>query len=131
MFSFSKNISKRACLFLHLLALLGFSCQSNISSKKLVTEIPESGVLLSKEITLGNSALLPSKILPFPDKAIIFDNGKEDLFKVYRLPEFTFLYSFGEIGEGPNEFFYVNENSLQAMEDNLVVASGTAHKNKN
>jgi hypothetical protein len=64
----------------------------------------------------------------FPDKAVIFDNGKEDLFKVYRLPEFTFLYSFGEIGEGPNEFSYVNENSLQAMADNLVVVSGTQLK---
>jgi len=74
---------------------------------------------------LDSTVLIPAKILVFPDKAVIFDNGKEDLFKVYRLPEFTFLYSFGEIGEGPNEFSYVNENSLQAMDDNLVVVSGT------
>ncbi|WP_209331284.1 BF3164 family lipoprotein [Lunatimonas salinarum] len=125
MYSLQRAIYCKKKILLPVLVLFFHSCQSNDSSKKLISEIPDSGSLLSKEITLDSTVLIPAKILVFPDKAVIFDNGKEDLFKVYRLPEFTFLYSFGEIGEGPNEFSYVNENSLQAMDDNLVVVSGT------
>ncbi|SHN29206.1 TolB-like 6-blade propeller-like [Cyclobacterium lianum] len=125
MYSLERDIYCKKLLLLPVLALFFLSCQSNDSSKRLISEIPDSGSLVSKEITLDSTVLIPSKMLVFPDKAVIFDNGKEDLFKVYRLPEFTFLYSFGEIGEGPNEFSYVNENSVQAMDDHLVVVSGT------
>lgn len=124
MFKFSKN-KKRGILFLSFLALFFLSCQSNESSKKLITEIPDSGSLLSKELTLDSAVLIPSKILLFPDKAVIFDNGKEALFKVYSLPDLTFLYSFGKLGEGPDEFRTVSINSLQTLENDLVVVSGT------
>lgn len=124
MILFQRNFYKGRLLLYPVLALLFFSCQSGESSKKLIREIPDSGNLISKEITLADGALLPSKILLFEDKAVIFDNKKEDLFKVYRLPDFSFLYSFGKIGEGPDEFRFVDTNSLQTQEDNLIVVSG-------
>lgn len=123
MISFWRNIYKRKSFLISVFTLYFFSCQSNESSKKVIREIPDSGNLISKEITLAKAALLPSKILLFEDKAVIFDNKKEELFKVYSLPDFSFLYSFGKIGEGPDEFRFVDANSLQRLENNLVVVS--------
>ena len=123
MFSILKIIIKKCSFFLLVLALFFLSCQSN-SSKKLISELPDSGSLLSKEITLDSTVLIPSKILLFPDMAVIFDNGKEALFKVYSLPDLSFLYSFGEKGEGPDEFHYLDVNSMQTINNDLILVYG-------
>jgi hypothetical protein len=123
MLNYLKNYCLSRVLFLPALFLL--SCQSNDSSKKLISEFPDSGSLISKEIAMDSTVLIPSKILVFPDKAVILDNGKESLFKVFSLPDFSLLYSFGKQGEGPDEFSFVSANSLQKRGDDLVVISGT------
>ncbi|AKP50412.1 BF3164 family lipoprotein [Cyclobacterium amurskyense] len=123
MFKYLKNYGLSIAIFLSALFLL--SCQSNDSSKKLIRELPDSGSLISKEIAMDSTVLIPSKILVYPDKAVILDNGKESLFKVFSLPDFSLLYSFGKLGEGPDEFSYVNVNSLQEKGDDMVVVSGT------
>lgn len=56
------------------------------------------------------------------DKAVVFSPLTEDVFYVYKLPEFRFLYSFGQKGEGPedfSEFMRLTENNL--MNDDLYV----------
>ncbi len=102
-----------------------YSCQSQEEGKKIISEIPESGTLKSSEVSLANAALMPYKIVASADKAVVLDQGKENLFKVYALPDFSFLYTFGDIGEGPDEFQFVNGNSLKIHGEQLVVLSGT------
>jgi len=123
--SFLNKSFKSRDLLLRILAMICLSCQSNEPSIKIINEVPDSGDLLSKEITLDSTILIPSKILIYSDLAIIFDYGKEALFKVHRLPDFTFLYSFGKLGEGPDEFPSISENSLQINGRDLAVVSGT------
>lgn len=56
------------------------------------------------------------------DKALIFSPLTEAVFYVYKLPEFRFLYSFGQKGEGPDdysEFMRLAEGNL--MNDDLYV----------
>lgn len=108
-----------ACLILSL-----FSSQPNEEEKKLISKIPESRTLKSREVGLANAALMPYKIVVSADKAVILDQGKENLFKVYNLPDLSFLYAFGDIGEGPDEFQFVNGNSLKIHGEHLVVLSG-------
>ncbi len=38
------------------------------------------------------------------DKAVVFSPLSENVFYVYKLPEFSFLYSLGQKGEGPGDF---------------------------
>lgn len=112
-------------LLLASLILALYSCQPQEEGKKIISRVPESGTLKSKEVVLSNAALMPSKIVTFADKAVIFDQGKENLFKVYNLPDLSFLYAFGDIGEGPDEFRSVNGNSLKAHGESLFVLSGS------
>lgn len=100
------------------------SCQPREEGKKIIRQIPESGTLKSREVALANAALMPYKIVVSADKAVILDQGKENLFKVYNLPDFSFQYAFGDIGEWPDEFHFVNGNSLKMHGDQLVVLSG-------
>jgi len=102
-----------------------YSCQPREEGKKIISQIPESGTLKSSEVALANAALMPYKIVVSADKAVVLDQGKENLFKVYTLPDFSFQYAFGDIGEGPDEFQFVNGNSLKIHGEHLVVLSGT------
>ncbi|MFO7825577.1 MAG: BF3164 family lipoprotein [Cyclobacterium sp.] len=112
-------------VFLAGLFLFFISCQSKDSSKRILDEVPNAVGLESKELSLDNFPLLPSKLILLSEKAVIFNNAKKDLFKVYSLPSFDFLFSFGEIGEGPNEFSFVDPNSVQTLNENLVIFSGS------
>ncbi|NHE59178.1 hypothetical protein [Cyclobacterium plantarum] len=67
-----------------------FSCQPREEGKKIIRQIPESGTLKSREVGLANAALMPYKIVVSADKAEVLDQGKENLFKVYDLPDFSF-----------------------------------------
>ncbi len=62
------------------------------------------------------------------DKAVIFSPLTENVFYVYKLPEFRFLYDFGQKGGGPEdfaEFMRLAEGNL--MNDDLYVYNnGTA-----
>lgn len=87
-------------------------------------DFPELSTLRSEERSLSDFPLLPSKLLAMNDKAIVFDNGETGLFKVYSLPDFGFLYSFGEIGEGPDQLKFVDQNSLQVHNQAIVVFTG-------
>jgi hypothetical protein len=107
-------------LFIHTF----FSCQPREEGKKVIHRIPESGTLQSREVGLANAALMPYKIVVSANKAVVLDQGKENLFKVYNLPDFSFQYAFGDIGEGPDEFQFVNGNSLQMHGEHLMVLSG-------
>lgn len=111
-------------LLLASLILALYSCQPHEEGKKIISRVPESGTLVSKEVALSNAALMPYKIVVSADKAVILDQGKENLFKVYNLPDLSFLYAFGDIGEGPDEFQFVNGNSLKIHGEHLVVLSG-------
>ncbi|WP_162342598.1 TolB-like 6-bladed beta-propeller domain-containing protein [Cyclobacterium salsum] len=102
-----------------------YSCHPQEEGKKIIRQIPESGTLKSSEVSLANAALMPYKIVASADKAVVLDQGKENLFKVYTLPDFSFQYAFGDIGEGPDEFQFVNGNSLKIHGEHLVVLSGT------
>ena len=51
-----------------------------------------------------NEILRPIGHAVVGDKAVVMSAGSEDLFYVYGLPDFKFLYSTGKSGEGPDDF---------------------------
>ena len=51
-----------------------------------------------------NEILKPIDHAVVGDKAVVMSAGSEDLFYVYGLPDFKFLYSTGKSGEGPDDF---------------------------
>lgn len=51
-----------------------------------------------------NEILRPIDHAVVGDKAVVMSAGSEDLFYVYGLPDFKFLYSTGKSGEGPDDF---------------------------
>jgi hypothetical protein len=95
------------------LAFLLFSCAEDqlfyeAETVNLTGEYHSADALLAK----------PANILALDNFLIIFDDGEENIFKVYSLDNLKYLYSTGEIGEGPTNWSYISYNSLQPKDGN-------------
>lgn len=56
------------------------------------------------------------------DYLVVIDDKKEGIFQVFRLPELIFLYSFGSVGSGPNEFStFISYNTITDVQDNQLL----------
>lgn len=108
-----------------LLVFCSISCQKREAAHLSPREILDGGTLVAREIGLAHPTLLPTKMLVVSDKVVVFDNSrKTGIFDVYSIPDFTFLYSFGKIGEGPGEFRFVDPNSLGVLDDRIYIFTG-------
>lgn len=96
------------CLVLFLLSCGKDQSVGEIEKLKLTGEYHSADVLLAK----------PSSVVALDDFLIVFDDVKENIFKVYSLKDLKYLYGVGKIGEGPNSWKYVSYNSLQAKSEN-------------
>lgn len=47
------------------------------------------------------------------DKAVVLSDKTDTLFYVYRLPEFRYLYCFGQKGQGPDDFSFAFLRNLE------------------
>ncbi len=76
--------------------------------------------LFGQTIKVSENMLMPTKAVTLANKLIIYDGTDKDIFKVFKLPNLEFLYGFGQKGRGPNEFPFINSNSMKIMNNNLM-----------
>ncbi|MDR0988076.1 MAG: TolB-like 6-bladed beta-propeller domain-containing protein [Prevotellaceae bacterium] len=79
------------------------------------TALPDKVLALKAEIhELPVDVLRPMKLYltDEDDKLVLLDGVKDSIFKVFRLPEVTYCYSYGRKGGGPNDFFFPNAETI-------------------
>lgn len=81
------------------------SCAGSGSSSQVDFSNPEK---LQCDSIAINEILSPQSWFKIKDKAVVLSPKSENLFYVYSLPAWDLLYSFGKIGEGPDDFQYPN-----------------------
>jgi len=72
--------------------------------------------LYAKKHFVSTEMLRPSKIYLYNDKLVVFDDQQKDIFKIFGREELNFLYSFGSIGLGPDEFVMVDKESVNVSD---------------
>jgi len=79
--------------------------------------------ITSVEHTFENQFLIlnPADIINVSDKYLIISDSNADGFiKVFKLPELDFLYSWGQQGQGPNEFQYIPLNEINTVDNKII-----------
>jgi hypothetical protein len=92
------------------------------------TDFPETQNLELKIHEVEVNILTPSKVFPFYDKLIVFDNVEEDLFKVFDATSLEYLYAWGKKGDAPMEFSFIDEHSIKVEGDRFEVLDRFALK---
>ena len=98
--------------------LLLVQCQVDNKTIK-IDDIVATDTLVSNALTVKENILMPTKIFAIEDKLLIFDHAKTNIFKVFKLPDLEFLYSFGNKGKGPDEFTFIDPNSMKMIDNEL------------
>ena len=93
-----------------LIGLLLLSCTGGEKEIKL-RNLKIDGELTGQTFSITDKVLMPLKIFASEDKILILDYTRKDVFKVMRLPGYDYLYSSGNLGEGPEDFISVNPES--------------------
>lgn len=113
---FNKNISA-----LFLICLIFSSCNNIDNNVSFVENFPINKTLKSKSHTITKNLLLPTESFIFENKLIVYDGGQTEIFKVFSLPNLKYLYSWGNIGRGPNEFRIADSNTLEVTSSGVDV----------
>ena len=95
--------------WLYFVSFLLLSCSKDVFD---VVELPTEHKLTSKTVSIPVDLYMPSKMLVCDDNLIIRDNTVEGVFKVFTLPDLSYSYSFGNVGQGPNELSVVDQESF-------------------
>lgn len=104
------DLMKKIPFIIALAGLLLGCCKENPPLTK-IKKLDVPGHLTGRTITLPDRIIMPLKIFIIGDKLLVEDYTQKEIFKVFRLPEYQFLYSWGFIGEGPEEYIHVNPES--------------------
>lgn len=83
-----------------------------------------SVISIDDEVDLIN----PQYLRNVDEYLVILDRREENLFKVFRLPDLNFLYSWGRIGRGPGEFQSLNFSWFDAVGDTVILNSPALFK---
>ncbi|MFC5683652.1 BF3164 family lipoprotein [Flavobacterium sp. MAHUQ-51] len=97
-----------------------FGCGSNNNEEQTIKDISVNKTLVAKTIKISTNMLMPTRIFNTNNKLVIYDQVKNGMFKVFNLPEMEYQYSFGQIGKGPDEFSFIDANTMKMMNDNLL-----------
>lgn len=86
-------------------------CSSKTEERQVV--LTSAKPLSMQAVTIDKDLLRPAKLKADEEKLIVFDVGNTDVFKVFSLPNLEYLYSFGNVGQGPGELTFVDKESLE------------------
>jgi hypothetical protein len=100
--------------------LLFTSCKIDNNKISFINDISITDTLKAKVHKINKDLFMPSKVFSIKDKLVVFDNTKDSIFKVFKEPEIDYLYSFGDIGRGPEEFTFIDANSMKIFENKLM-----------
>ena len=110
------SLISKICVFI----LLFSACDNRKNYVKVVT-LPDVVELTSTPIDLDVQLLFPTNMFIKGNKFIIFEPLSRGMFKVFDFPSFEYLYSFGDVGGGPNEFSTIFGNDdIIKNETNLI-----------
>lgn len=107
-----------------LLAGVGFllsGCHTKEEGVEVEITLPDPVPLSALQKTISVDLLRPSKLIAHGDKLVVYDMQEEDMFKVFQLPEVRYQYSFGTVGQGPDDFVFIDKESLNSGKQFEVV----------
>lgn len=108
--------------FLLIVTCILNGCKKHHDSNVKVIEVKEpKELLISKKQKIDAECLLPFMILIVKDKLVIYNEVKENKFSVFDINDYTLLYQFGSHGRGPEEFQFVDRNSIREYKGNLTL----------
>lgn len=106
-------------VFVSVIIMLLF-IQCHVENKTIkINDVVPTDTLISRSIDINENILMPTKIFAIEDKLVIFDHTKNDIFKVFKLPNLEFIFSYGNIGKGPDEFSSIDPNSMKKIDNKL------------
>lgn len=94
-----------------------FSCDTP-DTATVVTRLPAVDTLHSRPIPISESVVLsPSNMCMTGDRLVVYSEGKDTLFDIFRMPDGEWVGHGGLSGRGPGDFTLL-ERSLMAPTDN-------------
>ena len=97
---------------------LSVSC-SSIEPETINATLPNVERLSGTSVKTPVSMLNQKALTVVDDKLVVLDQIKDGMFKVFKLPELTYLYSWGRTGRGPDEFISVDPNYFRSYSNHL------------
>lgn len=97
-----------------------FGCGSKNTEGETIKDISVNDTLVAKTVKIATNMLMPTRIFNTENKLVVYDQIKDEMFKVFNLPEIEYQYSFGHTGKGPDEFSFIDANTMKMMGDNLL-----------
>lgn len=89
------------------------SCQNkNEQGQQIKITLADPVPLTAVKKTVPVDLLRPSKLISHANKLIVFDDQTDNLFKVFSLPDVNYQYSFGAIGQGPDDFLFIDKEAI-------------------
>jgi hypothetical protein len=78
--------------------------------------LPEVQPLKLERKVVDVNLYRPTKVFLYNRKLIIYDNVNDSLFKVFDSRDLKYNYTFGSIGQGPNEFVFIHESTINSSD---------------
>lgn len=91
------------------------------SNVKIIEDKEQKELLISKKQKIEAECLLPIMISIVKDKLVIYNEEKNNIFSVFDLNDYSLLYQFGNAGKGPEEFQFIDRNSIREYKGNLIL----------
>ncbi len=107
---------------LFLVISIFYGCNRHQSSNvKIIKDKKPTKLLISKKQKIEAECLMPFMILIIKDKLVIYNEVKENRFSVFDLNNYNLLYQFGNFGAGPEEFQFIDRNSIREYKGYLTL----------
>lgn len=108
--------------YYYLIFLLILSCKQQDGFKKIyIQESIFTDTLYATSKEIDTKLLMPIRSLVLNDKLVIYNRTENEMFKIFQLPELNYLYSYGKIGRGPNEFMRIPDSGVNKYKNRLTV----------
>lgn len=117
---------KRKNILIIALAIIASACQTTSKTKEI--SLGTSINLYGDAKEIGVDLYRPSKMYILDNHLIIFDDVKKDIFKIFSIPSIEYRYSYGHIGEGPEEFRNISKDCINITDGIEILQSHKLHK---
>lgn len=91
---------------------ISLSCKRKTENKEVEITMINGVKLTSKKNMTGIDLFRPCRLFVFKDKIVVFDDTRNGVFKVFDSNSLTYKYSFGQYGQGPNEFVFIDKEAI-------------------
>lgn len=99
-------------LLLFVICIVG--CSRNITDVTSYDSFVNNDSLNAITREVSSNILYPRNLFICDGNLVVFNQKVDTLFQVFNLSDFTYKYSFGIKGQGPNDFFQPSEQAVDA-----------------